>query len=68
MIRAEGLAGTQVSPGQPAAIAANTVSTAWSRLSRKRVISGTVTVTGPPRRICSWKRGITEPREARTFP
>ena len=39
-----------------------------SRLDKKRVISGTVTVTQPPFFICSRNRGITEPREARTFP
>ncbi len=27
-----------------------------------------VMVTGPPLRICSWKSGITEPREASTLP
>ena len=35
---------------------------------KKRVISGCVTVTGPPLAICSRKRGITEPLEPRTLP
>ena len=34
----------------------------------KRVISGSVTVTGPPAAICSRKRGSTEPREPSTLP
>jgi hypothetical protein len=44
------------------------VSTASSRLSRNRVISELVTVTGPPFLIWSWKSGMTEPRDAKTFP
>ena len=31
-------------------------------------MSGVVIVTGPPRAICSWKSGITEPRDASTLP
>ena len=31
-------------------------------------MSGVVIVTGPAGRICSWKSGITEPREASTLP
>ena len=38
-------------PGNPVVMAANTVSTASSRLSKKRVISAVVMVTGPPLRI-----------------
>jgi hypothetical protein len=33
-----------------------------------RFISGCVTVTGPPRAICSRKRGITDPADPSTFP
>ena len=35
---------------------------------KKRVMSGCVTVTGPPRAICLRKIGITLPDEPRTFP
>ena len=35
---------------------------------KKRVISGCVTVTGPPRAICLRKIGMTLPDEPRTFP
>ena len=35
---------------------------------KKRVMSGCVTVTGPPLAICSRKRGITEPFEPSTLP
>ena len=35
---------------------------------KKRVISGSVTVTGPPRSIWRRKRGITLPAEPRTLP
>ena len=35
---------------------------------KKRVISGCVTVTGPPAAICSRKRGITLPVEPSTLP
>ena len=65
---AEGARGTQVSPGFASRSAAKTVSAAWSSESRKRVICGTVRVTGPPFRIWSRKSGITEPREASTLP
>ncbi len=65
---AAGARGTIVSPARAVRSAAKTVSTATSRLSRKRVISGTVTVTGPPRAIWSRKSGMTDPREASTFP
>src|SRR5437773_959031 len=65
---AEGTLGTKVSPGNPHFVAAKIVSTASSRLKKKRVISGVVMVTGPPLRIWSWNNGMTEPREANTFP
>ena len=65
---AAGAFGTYVSPRRAPANAARTVSTAWSSDSRKRVISGTVTVTGTLFRIWSRNSGITEPREASTFP
>ena len=45
--------------------------TSWQAsgmVMKKRVMSGWVTVTGPPLAICSRKRGITEPFEPRTFP
>ena len=35
---------------------------------KKRVMSGCVTVTGPPRAICSRKRGITLPALPNTLP
>ena len=35
---------------------------------KKRVISGWVTVTGPPRAICLRKIGMTEPDEPSTLP
>ena len=35
---------------------------------KKRVMSGWVTVTGPPRSICDLKIGTTEPDEPRTLP
>ncbi len=65
---AEGTRGMYVSPRRAPASAAKIVSTAWSRLSRNRVMSVVVMVTGPPRLICSWNKGITEPRDAKTFP
>ena len=68
MTVAAGARGMSVSPARAARSAAKTVSTAASRLRRNRVISGTVTVTGPPRAIWSRKSGMTEPREASTFP
>ena len=33
-----------------------------------RFMSGCVIVTGPPRAICSRKRGITDPADPSTFP
>ncbi len=35
---------------------------------KKRVARGSVTVTGPPRAICSWNRGSTLPFEPSTLP
>jgi hypothetical protein len=35
---------------------------------KKRVARGSVTVTGPPLAICSWKSGSTLPFEPRTLP
>jgi hypothetical protein len=57
-----------VSPRRPPRIAANTVSTASSSVRRNRVMSDVVIVTGPPLLICSWKSGMTDPRDASTFP
>ena len=42
--------------------------TASGIVMKKRVISGCVTVTGPPRAICRRKIGITEPDEPSTLP
>ena len=35
---------------------------------KNRVMRGSVTVIGPPRRICSWKIGTTLPAEPSTLP
>ena len=35
---------------------------------KNRVMRGSVTVIGPPRRICSWKIGTTLPSDPRTLP
>ena len=43
-------------------------STASGMVMKKRVTSGWVTVTGPPRAICSLKIGTTLPLEASTLP
>jgi hypothetical protein len=46
-------------------------STSWAAsgiVMKYRRISGWVTVTGPPRRICSRKMGTTDPADPITFP
>ncbi len=35
---------------------------------KNRVMRGSVTVIGPPRRICSWKIGTTLPSDPSTLP
>ena len=43
-------------------------STARSVVITKRVIDGSVTVTGPPAATCLANNSSAEPREPRTFP
>ena len=49
-------------------MAAKIVSTALIQVSRNRVISASVIVTGPPVAICCLNSGITEPRDDSTLP
>ncbi len=42
--------------------------TAWCCVIMKRVMLGSVTVTGPPFSICLRNSGMTEPREPITLP
>ena len=63
------LEGRRSLPQRAARMAAKTVSTASSRLSRKRVISGSGDRHRPAvRRSARVNSGITDPREASTFP
>ena len=57
-----------ISPPLASPPAVKTRETASGIVIKKRIISGWVTVTGPPSRICSLKSGITEPLEPRTLP
>ena len=59
---------TKMSPLWPCSKAYSTRSTASSSVIMKRVIAGSVMVSGWPARICSTNSGITEPREAITLP
>ena len=59
---------TKRSPGCAWAKAYSTRSTDSSSDIRKRVMSGSVTVSGCPVRSCSTNTGITEPRLYITLP
>ena len=50
------------------AAACSTRRTASSVLMKKRVMRGSVTVTGPPAAIWRWNVGITLPRLPSTLP
>ena len=58
----------KTSPGCACRKAYSTRCTDSASDMRKRVIAGSVTVSGPPRRAWSTKRGMTEPRENMTLP
>ena len=62
------MSSTKMSPDWPTPPAWTISWTASGIVMKKRVISGSVTVTGPPSRI--WRRnvGITEPDEPSTLP
>src|SRR3546814_11161216 len=59
---------TSASPGRPMAPAWMTSWHASSIVMKKRVTSGSVTVTGPPAAICLAQAVRTEPREQSTLP
>ena len=59
---------TYISPPLPIVPASMTSLQASGISMKKRMMSGCVTVTGPPFLICSWKIGITEPLEPSTLP
>ena len=59
---------TNVSPPRPMAAAWITNCAASGIIMKKRVMSGWVTVTGPPRRICSSNVGTTLPLLPSTLP
>src|SRR6478736_2590919 len=62
------MSSTNTWPRPPIAPACTTSETASGIVMKYRVISGWVTVTGPPRSICLRKIGITLPDELRTLP
>ena len=59
---------TNISPPLAIPPAVKTNETASGIVMKYLIISGWVTVTGPPFFICSLKRGITDPFEPKTFP
>ena len=59
---------TKISPPLASAPAVITSETASGIVIKYLIISGCVTVTGPPFLICSLKSGITEPFEPKTLP
>ncbi len=67
-MRSTGILVTNTSPPWVMNVDVMTKRTASSRVMMKRVISGSVIVTGPPAAICRLNSGITEPRESRTLP
>ncbi len=62
------MSSTKIRPRPPIAPAWMTSCTASGIVMKKRVISGWVTVTGPPRAIWRRKIGITLPAELSTLP
>lgn len=59
---------TKISLPEEIVAASITSRQASGMVMKKRVMAGCVTVTGPPRSICSRKRGMTEPFDPRTLP
>src|SRR5204862_218166 len=55
------MSSVRISPPLPCSPACSSNCVASESDMKKRVMSGCVTVTGPPRAICSAKRGITLP-------
>ena len=62
------MSSTKIWPRPPIAPAWITSAAASGIVMKKRVISASVTVTGPPRSIWRRKSGITEPVESSTLP
>ncbi len=62
------MSSTITSPSRPRAPAWMTSSQASGMVMKKRVTSGSVTVTGPPRSIWARNRGRTDPRLPSTLP
>ena len=62
------MSNTNISPPLPSVAASRTSVQASGMVIKKRVISGCVTVTGPPEAICFLKYGITEPFDPSTLP
>ena len=62
------ISNTKISPPLPFVPASKTSLQASGISMKKRIILGSVTVTGPPARICFSKRGMTEPLEPKTLP
>ena len=62
------MSSTKMSPPSAMPVASITSCTASGIVMKKRVMSGCVTVTGPPRSICCWKMGSTEPELPSTLP
>ena len=62
------MSSTRMRPRPPIAPAWITSATASGIVMKKRVISASVTVTGPPRSIWRRKSGITLPVELSTLP
>ncbi len=59
---------TKISPPFAYAPACSTRETASGMVMKYLMMSGCVTVTGPPASICFWKSGITLPLLPSTFP
>ena len=62
------ISNTKISPPLPIVPASRTSLQASGISMKKRMISLCVTVTGPPRLICSLNNGITEPFDPSTLP
>ena len=62
------MSSTNTSPPAASEPERTTSCTASGIVMKKRVISGSVTVTGPPAAIWRWKIGTTEPEEPSTLP
>jgi len=62
------MSSTKISPPSPIKPACNTNCAASGIDMKNRVISGWVTVIGPPASICFWNLGMTLPDDPKTLP